>query len=183
MVVDAHGRAYVGNFGFDYDGGGRPEPTCMLCVEPDGEAWVVIENLLFPNGCIITPDNSTLIVAESFGRRLSAYDIADDGSLRSPRVWADVSPNIPGGVTADASGAVWVTDPVNNGVMRVLEGSGTVEWVDTEHGAYGCALGGSDGRVLYVCTAESSNPGRTVEQRSGRIEALVVDIPAPGFTD
>lgn len=182
MAIDANGRAYIGNFGFDLDGTsgatGEPSPACMVCVEPDGEAWIVVEGLLFPNGTVITPDNSTLIVAESFGQRLSAYDILDDGSLANPRVWADLTPNVPDGMCLDAEGAIWVADPVNKGVMRVLEGGAITEWIPTnDRGAYACALGGTDLRTLYICTAESSNPQRTRELRSGHIEAVRVDIP------
>ncbi len=178
MVIDATGRAYIGNFGFDLSGGGEPTSTSMVCVEPDGEAWVVIEGLLFPNGAVVTPDNATLIVAESFGQRLSAYDINEDGSLANPRVWADLRPNVPDGMCLDAEGGIWVADPVSKGVMRVLEDGLITEWVSTgDRGAYACALGGSDLRTLYVCTAESSNPARTVELRSGHIEAIRVDVP------
>jgi sugar lactone lactonase YvrE len=178
MVVEARGRAYIGNFGFDLAGGGEPTGTAMVCVEPDGEAWVVIEGLLFPNGAVITPDNRTLIVAESFGQRLSAYDIADDGSLANPRVWADLRPNVPDGMCLDAEGGVWVADPVNKGVLRVLAGDVITEWISTdERGAYACALGGPDLCTLYICTAESSDPARTRGLRGGRIEAAQVDVP------
>ena len=178
MTTDAMGRAYIGNFGFDLDGGGEPTSTSMVCVDPDGDAWVVIEGLLFPNGAVITPDN-VLIVAESFGQRLSAYDINEDGSLANPRVWSDLRPNVPDGMCLDAEGGIWVADPVKKGVMRVLEGGVITNWVSTgERGAYACALGGADGHTLYICTAESSNPARTVPLRTGRIEAVRVDIAA-----
>lgn len=182
MVIDEYGRAYVGNFGFDLDGGGEPTSTCMVCVEPDGEAWVVIEGLLFPNGAAILPDGATLLVAESFGQRLSAYDLAEDGSAGNPRVWADLRPNVPDGICIDADGAAWVADPVNKGIMRVAEGGVVTNWIATgDRGAYACALGGTDGRTLFVCTAESSNPHRTVELRTGRIEATRVEVPAVGM--
>ncbi len=171
------GRSYIGNFGFDLEGGGDPRPTTLVCVEPEGDAWVVAENLHFPNGCVITPDGRTLIVAESFGYRLSAYAIEQDGSLSDPRVWADLQPNVPDGICLDASGAVWVADPVNEGVMRVLEGVGPVEWIPFDRGAYACELGGEDGRTLFVCTAETSVAEQTVRLHTGRIEAVEVDVP------
>jgi sugar lactone lactonase YvrE len=178
MVIDATGRAYIGNFGFDASNGAEQKGTCMVCVEPDGEAWVVIDGLLFPNGAVITPDNATLIVAESFGQRLSAYDINEDGSLANARIWADLRPNVPDGICLDAEGALWVADPLNKGLMRVLEGGVITDWIPTgDRGAYACALGGSDRRTLYICTAESSNPARTTELRSGRIEATRVEVP------
>jgi sugar lactone lactonase YvrE len=184
MVVDAHVRAYIGNFGFDLDGGGEPTGTTLVCVEPDGDAWVVVEQLLFPNGMAITPDGGTLIVAESFGQRLSAYDIADDGSLANPRVWADLRPNVPDGICLDAEGAVWVADPVNKGVMRVKEGAGAIDWVSTgDQRAIACVLGGEDGRTLFICTSRSTNPERCIEQRAGRIEATEVEVPYAGFVE
>ncbi len=181
MVVDQAGRAYVGNFGFDIDAGADLTSTTLVCVEPDGDAWVVVEQLLFPNGSVITDDGHTLVVAESFGQRLSAYTIEPDGSLTDARVWADLRPNVPDGICIDTEGAIWVADPINNGVMRVVEEAGPVGWIPTGRGAYSCMLGGDDGRTLFVATADSSNPVRTVQQRGGRIEAVGVDVPGPGF--
>lgn len=178
MVVDAAGRAYIGSFGFDLDGGGEPTSSPLVCVEPDGEAWVVIEGLLFPNGCAISPDGTTLLVAESFGQRLSAYTMQPDGSLAQPRVWCDLRPNVPDGICMDASGAVWVADPINNGVIRVGPDGNTDDWVSTgDRNAYACALGGPDLCTLFICTAESSDPVRTVASRTGRIEAVRVEVP------
>jgi sugar lactone lactonase YvrE len=180
MVMDSQGRAYIGSFGFDLDGRGESQSTSIVCVEPDGEAWVVIEGLLFPNGSVFSEDGRTLIVAESFGQRLSAYDVNEDGSLANPRVWADLRPNVPDGICMDIDGAVWVADPVKKGIMRVLEGGAITDWISTgDRGAYACALGGSDMRSLFICTAESSNPARTVEMRSGRIEMIKVEVPGP----
>ena len=179
MVVDGTGRAYVGNFGFDIDGGAEPTSTTLVCVEPDGEAWVVADQLLFPNGSVITDGGHTLVVAESFGQRLSAYTIEPDGSLSNPRVWADLRPNVPDGICVDADGAIWVADPINHGVMRVLQGAGPVDWIPTGRRAYACVLGGADGRSLFVCTGASSNPARTLQDRTGRIEVVRVDVPGP----
>jgi len=182
MVVDDQGRAYVGNYGFDIDAGAEATSTNLVCVEPDGEAWVVAEQLLFPNGMVIADGGRTLVVAESFAQRLSAYDLNDDGSLANPRVWADLRPNVPDGICLDAAGGIWVADPVNRGVMRVVQGAGPVEWIPTSRNPYACALGGNDGQTLYICTAESSDPAKTLELCSGRIEAVHVDIGAPGST-
>ena len=124
MVVDDQGRAYVGNYGFDIDAGAEATSTNLVCVEPDGEAWVVAEQLLFPNGMVIADGGRTLVVAESFGQRLSAYDLNDDGSLSNARVWADLRPNVPDGICLDAAGGIWVADPMNQGVMRVVQGAG-----------------------------------------------------------
>jgi sugar lactone lactonase YvrE len=181
VVHPVTGRAYIGNYGFDLDGGEEPTSTTLVCVEPNGEAWVVVEGLYLPNGCAITPDGRTIVVAESFGRRLSGYDIGTDGSLSNPRVWADLRPNVPDGICLDAEGSFWVADPVNSGVMRVREGIGSVEWIPTRQSAYACELGGSDGKTLYVCTAETSEPAQAVELKTGRIEAVAVDVPGAAF--
>jgi sugar lactone lactonase YvrE len=179
MVVDAQGRAYIGNCSFARsDEGGRAR-TSLVCVEPDGEAWTVAEQLLFPNGMVITDGGRTLLVAETFGQRISAYDLNPDGSLANPRVWVDLRPNVPDGICLDAGGGVWVADPVNHGVMRVVQGAGPVDWIPTSRGAYACELGGEDGHVLYICTAESSRPQETLERVSGRIEAVTVEVGAP----
>ena len=178
MVVDPQGRAYVGNYGFDLDAGAEPTGTTLVCVAPDGDAWVVVDQLLFPNGMVLTDGGHTLVVAESFAQRLSAYKVLPDGSLTESRVWADLRPNVPHGICLDADGAIWVADPVNSGVMRVIEGAGPVDWIGADQPVYGCALGGVDGRTLFLCTAASSNPSRTTELRSGRIETLRVDVPA-----
>lgn len=178
LVVSETGHAYVGNFGFDLDGGGEPMTTNLVCVDPDGEAWVVVDGLFFPNGMVITP-TGTLIVAESFGQRLSAYDIEADGSLGNPRVWADLRPNVPDGICLDAEGGVWIADPMQKGVLRVTEGGVMSEWIPTgDLGAYACCLGGSGGRTLFVCVAATSDPERSVAQRSGRIISTTVEIPA-----
>lgn len=182
VVHPVTGRTYVGNFGFDLEMGDDPAPTTLVCVEPDGDAWVVLENLHFPNGLVITPDGHTLLVAESFGQRISAYTIEADGSLSDPRVWAELAPNVPAGMCLDEAGAVWVADPVNEGVMRVFEGTGPVEWVSISRGCYACELGGDEGRTLFVCTAESSSRTETIELHSGRIESVEVDVPRAEIT-
>jgi sugar lactone lactonase YvrE len=184
MVVDGKGRAYIGNFGFDLDAGEEPTGTTLVCVERDGDAWVVVEQMLFPNGIVVTPDGSTLIVAESFGQRLSAYDIDDDGSLANPRIWADLRPNVPDGICLDAEGAVWVADPVNRGVMRVKQGTGAIDWISTgDTRAIACVLGGADGRTLYICTSRSTNAQKCIKERAGRIETMRVEVPYAGYVE
>lgn len=178
LVVADSGHIYVGTHGFDVDGGDSPAPAPLLCVEPDGTPWVVAEGLQFANGTVITDDGRTLLVAESYGQRITAYDIAADHSLTNPRVWSEVRPNVPDGMCLDADGAVWAADPVSQGVMRVQPGLGAVEWIDTTQPAYGCVLGGTDGRTLFICTSASSEPDRSVQLRSGRIEATKVAVPA-----
>ena len=184
MVVTPQGRAYVGNYGHDAERGDEPAGAQMVCIEPDGEAWVVAEQLLFPNGATVLeqPDGlSTLLVAETFGQRISAYDLESDGSLSNARVWADLRPNVPDGICLDAEGALWVADPVYNGVMRIVPAEGTVDWVSTgDRSAFSCVLGGSDRRTLFITTGLSTNPAKTMTNRAGRIEAVRVRVPAAG---
>ena len=181
MVVDAQGRAYVGNFGFELDGAETPRATVLVRVDPDGSARVVADNLLFPNGTVITPDGRTLIVAETWGARLSAFDIAPDGSLSNRRVWAAFTDgSVPDGICLDADGAVWIASPTTAGCLRVREGGEIVQRVDTGRGAFACALGGDDRRTLFVCTADSHDPERQRAERNGRIEAFAVETPGVG---
>jgi sugar lactone lactonase YvrE len=168
MLVDPEGRAWVGNFGFDLHGGATATTTVLTCVEPDRTAKVVAEGLGFPNGMVLTPDGKTLIVAESFLNRLSAFSV-DGGLLGERRTWAsfgalptstDVGEILakvevaPDGICLDAEGAVWVADAVHNRVLRVQEGGAILEEFKTgETGAFACMLGGEDGRTLFICAA------------------------------
>ena len=182
MVVDGEGRAYVGNFGFDLRGGAKPETTSLALVTPDGEVRVVADELAFPNGTVITPDGGTLIVGESFGGRLTAFDVASDGSLSNRRVWAKLAEGVvPDGICLDAEGAIWVASPTTSEVVRVREGGEVCGRVPVATDAYACMLGGPDRRTLFVCTAASSEPEVCVEQRSGRIEMIEVEIPGAGL--
>ena len=171
MVVDAAGRAYVGNFGFDLHAQANPEPADLICVHPDGRARVVARDLMFPNGTVITPDGGTLIVAESWGRRLSAFDVAPDGSLDNRRVWAELpSGAVPDGICLDAAGGIWSASPSSNECVRQIEGGEVRHRVRVDQGAFACMLGGSEGRTLYILTAGSSEPATCRETLSGRVE-------------
>jgi len=180
MVVDAHGRAYVGNFGFDLDGGGTYAPTVLLRVDLDGTVAIAADDLAFPNGAVITPDGATLIIGETLGGRLTAFTITSDGSLTDRRLWADVTGAAPDGCCLDADGAIWVADPMGRRVLRVLEGGEVTDTVTVgaPNSAYACALGGVDGNTLFVCTAPTSTPEAALAQMGGRIE--VVDVAVPG---
>jgi sugar lactone lactonase YvrE len=183
MVVDAAGRAYVGNFGFDLHGSDpRPCQTVLILVEPSGDARVVAEDLGFPNGTVITPDGSTLIVGESMNGCLTAFGIDADGSLRDRRLWAKMDGAVPDGICLDAEGAVWAASPMSNEVIRIAEGGEVLDRVSTgEQQAYACMLGGEDRRTLFVCTSKSSDPDECKAQRSARIEAVEVDVPGAGW--
>jgi sugar lactone lactonase YvrE len=179
MVVDGRGRAYVGNFGFDMYGGAEYRTTNIVAVDPDGSAWVAADDLGFPNGTVVTPDNRTLIVGESMGGRLTAFDIGDDGRLANRREWAslrDIGATADG-ICLDAEGAVWVACPFSNRVVRVAEGGALLDEVKVDSGTFACALGGDDGRTLFICSAATHEPSETVGLRSGRILAARVDVP------
>jgi sugar lactone lactonase YvrE len=181
MVVDAQGRAYVGNFGSDIDSGGTPDPAALILALPDGRARVVATDLAFPNGCVITPDGSTLIVGESFGARLTAFDIAADGSLSNSRVWAQLEGAVPDGICLDAEAAVWVASPASNEVLRVREGGEVTERVATDQMAIACMLGGDDRKTLFVLTAPSTHPEESAKLRGSRIESVEVSVPGAGL--
>jgi sugar lactone lactonase YvrE len=180
MVVDARGRAYVGNFGFDLHGGGQPCATNLVLVEPDGGARVVAEDLRFPNGTVITPDGRTLIIGETFGACLTAFDVAPDGSLSGRREWARMEKAVPDGICLDAEGAIWVASPVSGAVLRLREGGEVSDRIEVEHQAFACMLGGPERKTLFLCTAADSDPEKT-GNRTGRIEFVEVDVPGAGL--
>jgi len=196
MVVDGRGRASVGDFGFDLMGGAPFRTSNITRVDPDGTVSVAAEDLLFPNGSVITPDGSTLIVDETFGNRISAFDISSDGSLGPRRDWADFGalPDTddvgeliaaavigPDGNCIDADGAVWVADAIHHRVVRVAEGAEILEEISTgDEGVYACMLGGDDGRTLYSCVAPNFDERERSSTRLGRLVATTVDVPHAG---
>jgi sugar lactone lactonase YvrE len=181
MVVDGRGRAYVGNFGFDLHAGGPPAFAELVLVEPDGSARVVADRMKFPNGTVITPDGSTLVVGQSTGRDLVAFDVEADGSLTNRRVWAELGDGTPDGICLDADGAIWYADPVRGGAHRVAEGGRVLDRIDTDRNAFACMLGGPERRHLFVLTSETSSPLDSVERLSARIEVVEVDVPGAGW--
>jgi sugar lactone lactonase YvrE len=181
MVVDTDGRAYVGNFGFDRHRGEPPRTACLARVDPAGTVSRAAEDLMFPNGTVITPDGGTLIVAETYAKRLTAFDRDRAGGLSNRRVFVDLGENYPDGICLDAEGAVWVADPRNNVVLRVHEGGRRSRQISTgDRGAYACMLGGADRRTLFVCTNTLSGP-KAAERTDGRIETIRVDVPGAGL--
>ena len=182
MVVDRHGRAYVGNFGFDLSAGDEVAPTVLLRADPDGSVHVVADELLFPNGMVLTDDGRTLIVGETWGGRLTAFDVAEDGGLSGRRVWALMTQSeAPDGICLDAEGAVWVASPPTKECVRVREGGEVTQRIDVGRGAFACMLGGADRHTLFVCTADSYDPARQRRERNGRIEAFEVAVPGAGL--
>lgn len=196
MVVDAKGRAYVGNFGFDLMGGADATTAGIALVDTDGSVREVADELWFPNGSMITDDGATLIVAETFGNRISAFDIAEDGSLGKRRDWASFGPQPtstvledvvlnatcgPDGACLDAEGAVWVADGLGSKLIRVREGGEIAETIDIgEDGVYACMLGGADGRTLFACVAPDFDAERRSAAREARLLATTVDVPHAG---
>lgn len=177
IVVDGHGNAYVNNIGFDFPGG-EFAPGIVAMVTPGGSARKAADGLAFPNGMIVTPDNSTLIVAESYANRLTAFDIEADGSLSNRRVWADLPGDHPDGICLDAEGAVWYADVANKHCVRVREGGEVLQTIAADRGCFACALGGTDGRTLFMVTnqwGESENAA----DRSPKGQVLATRVPVP----
>ena len=182
MVVDAQGRAYIGNFGFDlHVEGFQVCSTELILVEADGRARVVADELMFPNGTVITPDGRTLIVGESFGARFTAFDIEPDGSLTNRREWAKCDGGVPDGCCLDAEGAIWYASPVSNECVRIAEGGRVLDRVTVSNQAYACMLGGPDRRTLFVCTSKSDHPVHSQNPRTAAIEITTVDVPGAGL--
>ncbi len=182
MVVDQRGYAYVGNFGFDLVAKAPVKSTGLILVTPDGNARVVADDLLFPNGCVITPDARVLIVGETFGARLSAFDIQPDGSLAGRRVWAQLNGAVPDGICLDTEGAIWLASPTSREVLRVREGGQVTHRIKTNNPALACALGGDDRRTLFVLSAKLVyDAEKSCSLASGRIEIVRVNRPGAGL--
>ncbi len=181
MVVDQQGRAYVGNFGWDLHGGGEPRGANLVLVDPDGEMRVVAQDLSFPNGAVITDDGKTLIVGETMGHCLTAFDIEPQGTLVNQRVWAQMTGVLPDGICLDAEGGIWVAGPTSHGCFRVLEGGEITHKVEVDTQAFACMLGGPERRHLMICTAGSSDPDECKQNRDGHIEWVEVDVPGAGL--
>lgn len=189
MVVDAAGRAYVGNFGFDLAAEmarvgiegvmAKPGLADFALVHPDGRVEVAARGLAFPNGSVITPDGKTLIVAESFGQRLTAFDIAADGTLSNRRVWAPTGDRIPDGIALDAAGRVWIANAAAPECVLIAEGGAVIEVIATDQPCYACMLGGDDGRSLFMLTAPALTEAPSPAP-AGRILVATVEIGHAG---
>ena len=153
MVVTNEGRAYIGNFGFDFEAMAPFSPGEIVTVSPNGVPSIVAKDLAFPNGMVITPDDKTLVVSETLGERLTAFDIEVNGELSNRRIWAGLEGMTPDGIAMDSDGAIWVPSPVSKGVFRVKEGGEIMDKVPIENQAYACTLGGDERRTLFITTS------------------------------
>jgi sugar lactone lactonase YvrE len=179
LVVDGRGNAYVNGGGFNMMAGEEFAPGVVTLVAPDGSARQVADGIAFPNGMLVTPDDSTLIVAESYGKRLTAFDIAADGGLSNRRAWADLDDGVPDGICIDADNAVWYADVPNQRCVRVREGGEVLQTIELDRGCFACALGGPDRRTLFMMATEWSGPENMFDgPRTGQV--LTVEAPAPG---
>jgi sugar lactone lactonase YvrE len=167
IVVDGRGNVYV-------NGG-----DIVALVRSDGSVRKVADGIAFPNGMAVTPDNKTLILAESHGKRLTAFDILADGNLANRRVWADLGDGCPDGICIDADGAVWYTDVPNKLCVRVREGGDVLAAIHLDRGCFACTLGGTDGKTLFMMAAEWHGFPRMSES-FGTGQVLAVQVPAPG---
>lgn len=196
MLVDEAGRAYVGNFGFDDAADPTLRPTDLLRVDPDGSVHVAARDVTFPNGMAIAPDGGTLLLAETFAGRISAFDRAPDGTLANQRTWAQFAPRelattveacasgvpLPDGIALDADGALWIGHAAGAGALRVAEGGEVLETVPAPHGqaVFAVALGGADRRTLFMCAAVPYGQGDPAERHVARLLACRVDVPGAG---
>jgi sugar lactone lactonase YvrE len=177
MVVGPQGNAYVGNFGFDFEGGEALAPATLAIVWADGTVTAAADDLMFPNGSVITDDASTLIVGESMGARFTAFTIIHDRGLTDRRVWAEVPGMAPDGCTIDADGAIWFADALGSQVVRVLEGGEITDRVPTPDSVFACMLGGADGRTLFALTAAGTDPGARAGAAGGALWQRQVEVP------
>src|SRR3989442_7394001 len=172
IVVDGRGNAYINNIGFDFPGG-KFATGIIALVTPDGSTRQVADGVAFPNGMVVTPDNATLIVAESYGKRLTAFDITADGGLSTRRVWADLGDGVPDGICLDAENAIWYGDVPNKRCVRVCEGGEVLQTVELDRGCFACALGGADRRTLFMMATEWNGPANMFKgPRTGQVLTL-----------
>jgi len=175
MLVDAYGRVYVGNFGFDLHGGARQSKAEIIMIDVDRSLQLFSDEVVFPNGCVLTPDSNTLVVAETFAHRLTAFKLGDNGMSVSCHVWAELGDMTPDGICIDARGHIWVASPGTNEVILLQKGGDKIARCETVGTPYACMLGGEDSQTLYVCTSETDDPAKAAQMKSGRIERVKVN--------
>ncbi len=180
LVVDGRDHAFISQFGFDFHGGAAYQRAPLLRVDPDGSVHEATAGLRMANGLVVTADGSTLVVAESTGKDLVAFDLARDGTLSNQRVWAEL-PEYPDGICIDAEDGVWIASPPSDRCVRVLEGGEVTDVVDLPgRHAIACTLGGEDRRTLFVCTSSTfGEPDRSRAERGAALDAVPVRVPGP----
>ena len=179
VACDARGHVWANNIGFQFPGG-EFAPGCIVVARPDGTVAQVADGLAFPNGMAVSADGGMLIVAESYAKQLTAFTIAGDGSLSARRVWADLAGAPPDGICLDVAGAVWYADVPNRRCVRVAEGGAVLATIAVDRGCFSCALGGDDGRTLFIAATEWAGAGgmaAIIAQRRGQLLAVEVDVP------
>lgn len=177
VVVGSSDRVYVNNTGFDFPLG-EFRPGFLVLAAAGEEPQQVADDLHFPNGMVITADGSTLVVAESYASRLTGFDLQPDGSLTNRRVWADLGDGVPDGICLDAEGAIWYADVPNRCCVRVREGGEVLARIELDRGCFACALGGPEGRTLYLVATEWNAPeGMGEPARTGQVLAVEVEVP------
>jgi sugar lactone lactonase YvrE len=183
IVADGRGNAYVNGAGFNPMAGEAPKPGGVSLVTPDGQVREVAGDIAFPNGMAVTPDNSTLIVADSYGHCLVAFDIAADGTLSGRRVWADLGEGTPDGICVDAENTVWYADVPNQWCARVAEGGAVRQVVELDRGGFACALGGPGKTTLFITAAEwgGMTSAEMVRRGSGQVVMTEVAVPGAGW--
>jgi sugar lactone lactonase YvrE len=179
IVSDGRGNTYMNNIGFDFPQG-EFAPGLIALANTDGTVRQVADGLAFPNGMAVTPDNSTLIVAESYAGVLTAYDIDADGGLSGRRVWADLQGAAPDGICIDLEGAVWFAEVPGRRCVRVGEGGEILQTIASELGCFACTLGGPAGTTLFA-TAAAWPDAMTPGSRTGKILAAEVSVPGAGW--
>lgn len=182
IVVDGRGNAYLNSIGFDMMAGEERRAGVVALMTPDGTVRKVADGLGFPNGMVVTPDNSTLIVAESYRERLTAFRIAADGSLSAGRIWADLPGCAPDGICIDTEGCVWYADVPNRRTVRVREGGEVLETVNVDRGCFACMLGGADGKSLFIVAADWRGPASVGDGGpTGQVLVARASLPHAGW--
>jgi sugar lactone lactonase YvrE len=184
IVVDGRGHAYVNGAGFSPTAGEEFKPGFVFLVPAaDAPAREVADDIAFPNGMAVTPDNSTLIVADSYRHSLVAFDIGADGGLSGRRAWADLGEGTPDGICVDAQNAVWYADVPNRRCVRVAEGGAVRQVVELDRGGFACVLGGPDGTTLFIVAAQwrGMTESEMVSPGSGQVLITQVDVPGAGW--
>jgi sugar lactone lactonase YvrE len=188
MVVASNGQLYAGNFGFDLDAlyegtldGSQIRPTSLIRVDPDGTTHQAAADIAFPNGTVITEDGKTLVIAESLGGRLTAFDREPDGSLTNRREWASLPGVAPDGICLCEDNTIWVSNALGHECLRVAEGGQVLERVTTSMNCFACMLGDDDRRTLYMITAVESHGAKARSVRNGAIEKVRTTVPGAGL--